>query len=254
MAGHSKWANIKHRKGIADARKGLLFTKLARELTVAAREGGSGDPAANSHLRIVMDKARAANMPMENVERAIKKGLGDIGEVTHLEYAVYEGYGPGGAAVLVHALTDNRNRTASEVRAAFSRGGGSLGGAGSVGWLFDNKALVTVEGVEENVSDEVALAAIEAGADDFRVGGGVLEVTGPSAALEDIRAAIARQGARPSNAMLTMVPRTAVQLGHPAATQLLRLLDHLEDLDDVNQVFTNADVPQGLGGQLAADG
>lgn len=241
MSGHSKWATIKHKKAAVDARKGATFTKLAREITVAAREGGNGDPAMNFRLRLAMDKARLANMPGDNVERAIKKGLGAGGEGVHFEEVSYEGYGPGGAAIYARALTDNRNRTASEVRAAFTRAGGNLGESGSVGWLFESKAMVTVEHVEAKKAEEVALAAIDAGADDFRTDDGGLEIVGPPTSLEKITRTVREHGLEPSNATLTMVAKTTLTLDDHAAGQTLRLLDRLEDLDDVQQVFTNAD-------------
>ena len=241
MSGHSKWANIKHKKGLNDARKGIVFTKLARELTVAARQGGSGDAASNTRLRLVMDKARQANMPADNIERAIKKGLGAGDDSANLEETIYEGYGPGGAAVLLHALTDNRNRTASEVRTVFTRGGGSLGEAGSVAWMFENKAVVTVEGLDSEKAEELALAAIDAGAEEFKTEDSLLELSGPPTTLDDIRQTVLDRGMDPASATVTMLPKAATPLDDSAAAQTLRLLDELEDLDDINQVFTNAD-------------
>ncbi len=241
MSGHSKWANIKHKKGLADAKKGVVFTKLARELTVAARLGSSGDPASNTRLRLVMDKAKQANMPADNMERAIKKGLGAGDDSANLEETIYEGYGPGGAAVLVHALTDNRNRTASEVRTAFTRGGGSLGEAGSVAWMFESKAVVTVEGLDDEKAEEMALAAIDAGAEEFKAEDNLLELSGPPTALDGIRQTVLDHGMDPTSATVTLLPKAATPLGDSAAAQALRLLDKLEDLDDINQVFTNAD-------------
>lgn len=241
MSGHSKWSTIKHKKAAIDAKKGAAFTKLAREISVATREGGSGDPDMNFRLRLVMDKARAANMPGENVDRAIKKGLGQGADGVTFEPIIYEGYGPGGAAIMVKAVTDNRNRTASEMRAAFSRGGGNLGESGSVAWVFESKALVSVEDVEEDKAEEVALAAIDAGAEDFKVEEGVLEVTGSPEALEAIAEAVRAAGLEPTQATVSMVPTNTVALETSIAGQMLRLLDRIEDLDDVQQVFTNAD-------------
>jgi YebC/PmpR family DNA-binding regulatory protein len=241
MSGHSKWANIKHKKGLNDAKKGAMFTKLARELTVAARQGKSGDSSSNTRLRLAMDKAKHANMPNENIERAIKKGLGADDDATGLEETAYEGYGPGGAAILLHALTDNRNRTASEVRTMFSRGGGSLAEAGSVAWLFENKAVVTVEGIGPDQAEELALAAIDAGAEDFKVADGLLEVSGPPSVLDAMRQVVHGHGMEAAMATVTMLPKSTTPLDEDAATQTLRLLDKLEDLDDVSQVFTNAD-------------
>jgi YebC/PmpR family DNA-binding regulatory protein len=241
MSGHSKWSTIKHKKAALDAKKGAAFTKLAREISVATREGGSGDPDMNFRLRLVMDKARAANMPGENVDRAIKKGLGQGADGVVFEPIIYEGYGPGGAAIMVKAVTDNRNRTASEMRAAFSRGGGNLGESGSVAWVFESKALVSVEDVEEEKAEEVALAAIDAGAEDFKVDDGVLEVTGAPETLEAIAEAVRAAGLEPTQATVSMVPSNTIALDTSTAGQMLRLLDRIEDLDDVQQVFTNAD-------------
>lgn len=240
MSGHSKWSTIKHKKAALDAKKGALFTKLARDIAVAAREGGSGDPAMNFRLRLMMDKARAANMPADNVERAVKKGLGAGGDGAAYEEIVYEGYAPGGAAIMAKALTDNRNRTASAVRAAFARGGGNLGDAGSVAWMFESKAVVTIEPVSDEQAEEVALAAIDAGAEDFKVEDGALEITGEPAALESIIGAAKDAGFEPAQATVAMAPTTTVDVDNPRAGQTLRLLDAIEDLDDIQQVFTNA--------------
>lgn len=240
MSGHSKWSTIKHKKAALDAKKGALFTKLARDIAVAAREGGSGDPAMNFRLRLMMDKARAANMPADNVERAVKKGLGAGGDGAAYEEIVYEGYAPGGAAIMAKALTDNRNRTASAVRAAFARGGGNLGDAGSVAWMFESKAVVTIEPVSDEQAEEVALAAIDAGAEDFKVEDGALEITGEPASLEAIIGAAKDAGFEPAQATVAMAPTTTVDVDNPRAGQTLRLLDAIEDLDDIQQVFTNA--------------
>ena len=253
MSGHSKWANIKHRKGIVDAKKGAAFTKLARELTVAARQGGSGDPGSNTRLRLAMEKARQANMPNDNIERAVKKGLGTGDEGAYVEETTYEGYGPGGAAILLHALTDNRNRTAAEVRATFSRAGGNLGEAGSVAWIFESKAVVTLEGIRPEAAEELALAAIDAGAEDFKVEDGILEVSGPPEALDPMQQTVRDCGVEATSATVTMVPTTSTPLDEEAAMQTLRLLDKLEDLDDVSQVFTNAEFPDDVLEKLAQE-
>ena len=242
MSGHSKWSTIKHKKAVIDARRGQLFTKLARELTVATREAG-GDPAMNGRLRLAMEKAKQANMPVDNIDRAIKKGTGEGQGAGVLEELAYEGYGPGGAAILLQILTDNRNRAASEVRTLFSRNGGNLGEAGSVAWIFDSKAVLTVDGLDEAKADEVALAAIDAGADDFKVEDGLLEVDGPPTALESMQEAVLGLGVETASASVTMVPKSTVSLDERSATQTLRLLDRLEELDDVQQVYTNADFP-----------
>jgi YebC/PmpR family DNA-binding regulatory protein len=243
MSGHSKWSTIKHKKAALDAKKGVIFTKLAREITVAAREGGP-DPEINYRLRLTIDKARQNNMPHDNVERAIKKGTGTGGEASAFDEAVYEGYGPGGAAILIKALTDNRNRTASEVRAAFSRGGGNMGEAGSVAWIFENKAMVVVERVGQEKAEIIALAAIDAGADDFKVEVDTLEISGPPATLEAINVLVRNGGLESMNASVTMIPKTTIALDPSNAERTLRLLDRFEDLDDIQQVFTNADFPE----------
>ena len=241
MSGHSKWSTIKHKKAAIDAKKGVLFTKLAREITVATREGGSGDPAMNFRLRLVMDKAKAANMPSENVDRAVKKGLGTGGDGITLEEIMYEGYAPGGAAIMLKVLTDNRNRSAAEVRSVFSRGGGSLGESGSVAWIFTSKAMVTVEEIKEDQAEEIALAAIDAGAEDFKVEDGTLEITGDPPALQPITEAVKAAGVEPAQATVTMVPSNTIELDTGTAGQALRLLDKIEELEDVQSVYTNAD-------------
>jgi len=241
MSGHSKWSTIKHKKAAIDAKKGVAFTKLAREITIAAREGGSGDPAMNFRLRLTMDKARAANMPADNVDRAIKKGLGTGNDGVTYEEIIYEGYGPGGAAIMLKVLTDNRNRSASEIRAAFSRGGGNLGESGSVAWIFESKAIITLEEIGEEEAEEIALAAIDAGADDFKVEGGTLEITGEPASLQPMTQIVRDLGKEAAQATVSMVPKTQQVLDTSTAGQTLRLLDRIEELDDVQQVYTNAD-------------
>ena len=239
MAGHSKFKNIMYRKGAQDARRAKLFTKLIREITVAAR-AGLADPDTNSQLRLAVQAAKAANMAKDTIERAITRGSGP-GEGERYEEIRYEGFAPGGVAVIVEALTDNRNRTAAEVRAAFSRGGGNLGDAGSVAWIFESRAVVTVESLTEAQAEELALAAIDAGAEDFSVEGGSLEITGPPTALEPIPEVLKEAGVEPAQATVTMAPTNTVALDTGAAGQTLRLLDVMEELDDVQQVFTNAD-------------
>ena len=241
MSGHSKWSTIKHKKAAIDAKKGVAFTKIAREITIAAREGGSGDPAMNFRLRLTMDKARAANMPADNVDRAIKKGLGTGNDGLTYEEIIYEGYGPGGAAIMLKVLTDNRNRSASEIRAAFSKGGGNLGESGSVAWIFESKALITLEEIGEEEAEEIALAAIDGGADDFKVEGGTLEITGAPASLQPMTQIVKDLGKEAAQATVTMVPKTQQVLDTLTAGQTLRLLDRIEELDDVQQVYTNAD-------------
>lgn len=240
MSGHSKWAQIKRQKGVADARRGQLFTKLGREITVAARAGGA-DPAGNVRLRLAIQKARDNNMPNENIERAIKRGAGG-GDSAELQEVVYEGYGPGGAAIMVQALTDNRNRTVSELRSTFTKAGGNLGEAGSVAWLFEQKGTITVEASGQR-GEELALVAIDAGAEDFRQDDASLEIISRPEDVESVRRALEEAGAVVSSAEVSLVPKTTVSLDEKQALQTLRLLDKLEDLDDVQRVYTNADFP-----------
>lgn len=246
MSGHSKWSSIKHKKAATDARRGQLFTKLGRELTISARHGG-GDPTANVQLRLAIQKARDANMPMENIERAIKRGGGSgdaAGE--QFEEVTYEGYGPGGVAVLLQALTDNRNRTVSDVRGVFARGGGNLGEAGCVAWLFESRGVITVEETDPARADELALVAIDAGALDFHLDDDVLELYSDPEHFEGIRNEIQEHDTRVASAEMAMVPKTTVALGEKEAEQTLRLLDKLEELDDVQRVFTNAEFPDAV--------
>lgn len=238
MSGHSKWAQIKRQKGANDARRGQLFTKLGREITVAARNGG-GDPAANFRLRLAIQKARDNNMPLENIERAIKRATGAT-EGAALEEIVYEGYGPSGAAIMVEALTDNRNRTVSEVRSVFTRVGGSLGETGCVSWLFDPKGIVTIDASGKD-ADEVALMAIDAGAEDVRTEDNSVEVYTAPGDLEAVRQALERNGLTISSAEITMQPKTTVDLEEKDAIQVLKLMDRLEELDDVQRVHSNVD-------------
>ncbi|MDE2860106.1 MAG: YebC/PmpR family DNA-binding transcriptional regulator [Chloroflexota bacterium] len=241
MSGHSKWSTIKHQKGVTDARRGQLFTKLAREITVAARQGG-GDPDSNFRLRLAVQKARENNMPQDNVDRAIKRGAGGGEGGGDLEEALYEGYGPGGVAIMLQALTDNRKRTVSDVRSSFTRAGGSLGEAGCVSWNFESRGVVTAE-VDPNLGEEIALAAIDAGAEDFKLDGSFLEIYTGLENLEALRSAMEEQGVNVTSAELSMVPRNTIMLDARVADQTLRLLDQLEELDDVQKVYSNADFP-----------
>ena len=243
MSGHSKWSTIKHKKGVLDVKRGALFTKLAREVTVAARAAG-GDPGMNPRLRLAIEKARQNNMPMDNIDRAVKKGTGEGSDASNFEEITYEGYGPGGAALLVQALTDNRNRTASEVRTIFSRGGGNMGEAGSVAWQFEHKAVVTVEEVDQAKAEEVELAAIDAGADGVTADDHNLQLTGDPSALDAIVRAVREHGLEPSSVTLAMVPKILAMLQEGTATQTLRLIDKLDELDDIQNVYTNADFPE----------
>ena len=241
MSGHSKWSTIKHQKGVTDARRGQLFTKLAREITVAARQGG-GDADTNFRLRLAAQKARENNMPQDNVDRAIKRGAGGGEGGGDLEEALYEGYGPGGVAIMLQALTDNRKRTVSDVRSSFTRAGGSLGEAGCVSWNFESRGVVTAE-VDPDMGEEIALAAIDAGAEDFNLDGSFLEIYTGFENLEVLRSSMEEQGVNVTSAELSMVPRNTVMLDARAADQTLRLLDILEELDDVQKVYSNADFP-----------
>ncbi len=244
MSGHSKWSTIKHKKGALDAKRGVLFTKLAREITVAARSGASGDPSMNPRLRLAIDKARQNNMPMDNIDRAIKKGTGEGSEGVNFEETTYEGYGPGGAALLVQALTDNRNRTASEVRTAFSRGGGNLGELGSVSWQFEQKAVVLIDKIAPELAENIELEAIDAGVDDVSFDNGSLELVSQPNFLEKIIRLVRDSGIEPSSATLSMMPIKLASLDSKLARQTLRLIDKLEDLDDIQNVYTNADFPE----------
>ncbi len=238
MSGHSKWSSIKHQKGVTDARRGMLFTKLTREIILAVREGGN-NPETNYHLRLAIQKAKDNNMPSDNVERAIKRGEGTLEGAT-LSEPVLEGYGPGGAAILVEALTDNRNRTVQEVRSTFSRSGGSLGESGSVTWLFDQKGFITVA-TDKIDADELALKAIDAGADDVIPQSGYVEIYTKPEEMEAVRKALEQANIVINSAELARIPKTTVQLDEHTAIQILRLLDKLEELDDTRSVCSNVD-------------
>ncbi len=242
MSGHSKWSTIKHQKGVTDARRGQLFTKLARELAVAARQGDP-NPDMNVRLRLAVQKARENNMPLDNIERAIKRGAGGgDGSGDALFEATYEGYGPGGVAIMLHALSDNRNRTGSDVRSTFTKGGGSLGEVGCVAWNFESRGVITAE-VEPEDGEDMALVAIDAGAEDFKLDGAYLEIYASPESFEPLRKALGDAGANVTSAELSMVPKSTVALGTSEAVQALRLLDRLDELDDVQKVYTNADFP-----------
>jgi YebC/PmpR family DNA-binding regulatory protein len=239
MAGHSKWAGIKHKKAIVDARRGKLFTKLARAITVAAREGG-GDVEGNPALALAVQKARDASMPKDNIERAIAKGTGAGGDADALEAVTYEGYGPGGIAILVEATTDNRNRTGSDVRHAFSKHNGNLGEPGSVAYLFAKRGLVVVDA--ERYTEDDLMVAIDAGAEDIGTDEDVFEITCEPAYLSAVRAALDAAGIEIESAAVAQLPKTRVQLDEEGAVKLMRLIDALEDLDDVDAVHANFDV------------
>ncbi|CAG9296899.1 YebC/PmpR family DNA-binding transcriptional regulator [Celerinatantimonas diazotrophica] len=239
MAGHSKWANIKHRKAAQDAKRGKIFTKLIRELTVSAREGGS-DADSNPRLRAAIDKALSNNMTRDTVDRAIKRGAGEL-DGQELETVTYEGYGPGGTAVMVECMTDNRNRTAGSVRHAFSKSGGNLGTDGSVSYLFDKKGVINYEpGLDE---DEVMEVALESGADDIITNDdGSIDVYTTPEDFGHVKDALDKAGLNAVNAEVTMVPSTSAELDAQTAPKLMRLIDMLEDDDDVQEVYHNADI------------
>ncbi len=238
MSGHSKWAQIRRQKGVNDAKRGQLFTKLGREITLAARQGG-GNPDGNFRLRLAMQKAKEYNMPMENVKRAIDKGTGKA-EGMVIDEMMYEGYGPAGVAVLVEVATDNRNRIAAELRNIFTRNSGNMGEAGCVGWLFEPKGLITVEAGKAD-PDELALLAIDAGADDVKVVDGVVDVYTEPSALERVREALVALKLNVTGAERTMLPKTTVDLSESDALKTLRLMDRLEEYDDVQKVHVNAE-------------
>ena len=243
MSGHSKWSTIKHQKGAADAKRGALFTKLSRDLTLAAKNGGV-DPDMNFRLRLALDKAKAGNMPSDSIARAVKRGAGggaDSGE--DLEEITYEGYGPGGGAILLQAVTTNRNRAAAEIRSTFTKGGGSLGESGCVAWNFETKGVITVEVADESRGEELGLLAIDAGAEDIDIDEGVLEIHTPPEKLQEVRQALADEKVNLDSAQISMVPKATVLLETQAAEQTLKLLDNLEELEDVQKAYTNADFP-----------
>jgi YebC/PmpR family DNA-binding regulatory protein len=243
LSGHSKWSSIKHKKGAADAKRGKLFSKLTRAIIVAAREGGP-DPAANLALQNAVEKARSYSMPKDNIDRAIAKGSGADSDTSQFETVVYEGYGPSGVAVIVEALTDNRNRTAAEVRHTFAKSDGNLGGSGAVTWLFERRGVVLVDaaGTDE---DELTLAAAEGGAEDVARDGSSFQVTSAPEDLSAVRTAIEAAGFSVDSAELTMVAKTTVEVAEESeAKKLLRLIDELEDNDDVQEVFANFDIPE----------
>jgi YebC/PmpR family DNA-binding regulatory protein len=243
MSGHSKWSTIKHKKGAADAKRGKLFSKLSRAIIVAAKEGG-GDPSGNLALANAIEKARSYSMPKDNIDRAIARGTGADADAGSFETVVYEGYGPDGVAVLVEALTDNRNRTAADVRHLFSKHGGNLGATGAVAWQFERRGVVLVaaEGVDE---DELMLAAAEGGADDIELDESTFQVTSAPESLSAVREAIEGAGFEVRSAELAMVPKTTVEVAdESAAKRVMKLIDALEDNDDVQEVYANFDIPE----------
>jgi YebC/PmpR family DNA-binding regulatory protein len=243
VSGHSKWSSIKHKKGAADAKRGKLFSKLSRAIIVAAKEGGP-DPGGNLALQNAIEKARSYSMPKDNIERAIAKGAGEGTDGSSFETVIYEGYGPEGVAVLVEALTDNRNRTASDVRHLFTKHGGNLGATGAVAWQFERRGIVLVgaQGVDE---DELVLTAAEAGADDVDLDGSTFQVSAAPESLSVVRTALEDAGFAVESAELSMVPKTTVEIGDEAvAKKVVRLVEGLEDNDDVQDVYANFDIPE----------
>ena len=240
MSGHSKWAGIKHKKAVVDAKRGQAFTRASREITIAAREGG-GNPEGNFRLRLAMQKAREINMPTDKIKNAIQRGTGELaGE--RLEEVRYEGYGPAGVAIMVDALTDNRNRTSASIRHRLSKLGGNLGESNSVNWMFERKGVIAANAGKAD-PEEVGLAAIEAGADDVQVEGKSLEITSPPNSFEKVKAAVESLGVKVENAEITMQPKQTVPVGEDKAAAVLRLMESLEEDDDVQQVYANFDIP-----------
>ncbi len=240
MSGHNKWSTIKHKKGAVDAKRGKIFTKLIKEISVAAKMGGA-DPSGNPRLRTAVDKAKAENMPKDNIERAIKKGAGELEGVSY-EETTYEGYGPGGVAVLVEVMTDNRNRTVSEVRSIFSKCSGNMGEAGCVSWIFDKKGLIVFP--KETDFDKLFEAALEAGAEDVSDEEDQIEVTTDPANFIEVRESLEKAGFKYESAEVTMIPQTMVKLEGKQAETMLKLMDRLEDNDDVQNVYANFDISQ----------
>jgi len=243
VSGHSKWSSIKHKKGAADAKRGKLFSKLSRAIIVAAKEGG-GDPSGNLALQNAIEKAKSYSMPKDNIDRAIAKGSGADADASDFETVVYEGFGPSGVAVIVEALTDNRNRTASDVRHTFAKNDGNLGGSGAVAWLFERRGVVLVDadGVDE---DELTLAAAEGGADDVELDGTSFQISSAPENLSAVREAVESAGFAVDSAELTMIPKTTVEVSDEGdAKKVLRLIDQLEDNDDVQDVYANFDIPE----------
>ncbi|MFH1875127.1 MAG: YebC/PmpR family DNA-binding transcriptional regulator [Pseudomonadota bacterium] len=249
MSGHSKWATIKHKKGAADAKRGKLFSKLIKEITVAARFGG-GDPANNPRLRTVLDNARAANMPNDNVQRAIKRGTGELEGVSY-EEITFEGYGPNGVAVLVETLTDNRNRTVAEMRHLFTKMGGNLGENGCVAWMFNKQGVLTFS--KKDVNEEKLMEiALEAGADDIKDEEDLISVVTDPNNFEAVKTAIEKNNIKPTEASVQMVPQTTVKLDRNGAEKMLKLMDALEDHDDTQNVYANFDIDSKLIEELAS--
>jgi YebC/PmpR family DNA-binding regulatory protein len=251
MSGHSKWATIKRKKGAADAKRSNEFAKLLRFVEVAAREGGSGDPKANMTLATAIDKARAASVPNDNIDRAIKRGTGELEGGARYEEVTYEGYGPGGVALFVEALTDNRNRTAQEVRHAFTRNNGNLGETGSTAWMFQRKGLIQIEKDQAPDEEKLLEIALEAGADDLSDAESTWEITTDPASLGGVRDAVTDAGIPMLSAELTMIPQNIVPVDGGNAKQVLNLIEALEELDDTQSVYANFDIPESVMADLS---
>jgi len=250
MSGHSKWASIKHKKGAADAKRGRLFTKLIREITVAAKEGG-GSPETNPRLRTAISRANDANMPKDNIEKAIKKGTGELPGVSYESHA-FEGYGPGGVALIVEVLTDNKNRTSAEIRNIFSKRGANMGGAGSVAWIFNSKGYILIDKMQIG-EDELFSVAIDSGAEDVKVSDKNYEVFTDPKDFEKVKAAFDKKGIKWETAELTKFPSSTVKLAGNDAKQLLALIEALEEHDDVQKVYANFDIPDEVLEELAQE-
>jgi YebC/PmpR family DNA-binding regulatory protein len=250
MSGHSKWHSIKHKKAKVDAQRGKVFTRLIKELTVAARTGG-GDPGANARLRTAIAAAKASNMPADNIDRAIKKGTGELPGVSY-EEITYEGYGPAGMALMVDVMTDNKNRTVAEIRHIMTKNGGNLGANGCVAWMFHKKGVISVpaDGVNE---DELMEIVLEAGADDMRREGDAFEIVTPPASFEDVRSKLETQGITMERAELSMIPENTVKIAEKEAGKVLKLMDALESHDDVQNVYANFDIPEDVLEKLAEE-
>jgi YebC/PmpR family DNA-binding regulatory protein len=250
MSGHSKWSTIKHKKGKADQARGAAFSKLIREITTAARIGG-GDVNANPRLRTAVESAKAINMPADNVDRAIKKGTGELPGVTY-EETIYEGYGPGGVALMIRALTDNKNRSTAEVRHVFDKYGGSMGSAGSVAWQFKPQGLIVVS-KEKAEEDAVLTAALDAGADDVQTEASAYSILTPIAAFEKVKKQLKDAGIPSESAELTMVAANSVKLSEQEAPKVLKLIEMLEELEEVQQVYDNSDIPDEILEKIASE-
>ncbi|MBI4789833.1 MAG: YebC/PmpR family DNA-binding transcriptional regulator [Chloroflexi bacterium] len=240
MSGHSKWAQIKRKKGVADVKKGAMFTRLGREIAIAARAGG-GDPDANFALRLAVDKARANNMPKDNIERAIKRGTGELAEGGQLEDVLYEGYGPGGTALLVQVLTDNRNRAASDIRHIFTRTGGNMASSNAVAWMFEKNGVVTLDAHGKD-PDELALELIDAGADDVRVDGKVVDAYTTPEKLRPLREQLEKRKIPITSAEIAWISKTPAEVSDDQAVQTMKLMEALEEHDDVQKVYTNLEI------------